>query len=141
MILSQSAEYAIRAVVYLARGRNGRFAGVNEVSAATGVPASYLAKVLGQLARAGVLRSTRGPSGGFRLGTDPELIALEDVVDVFDEVEPRRCLLGSGVCGEVPSCPVHQLWTPVATRLREFLSTTTIADLSGTNSPIAGGAR
>lgn len=139
MILSQSAEYAIRSVLFLARKADGRFLDVSEISAATDVPSSYLAKVLGQLVHAGVLQSIRGPSGGYRLRESARELTLESLVGVFDVVESRRCLLSPRRCGESPDCAVHQLWQPVAIRLREFLTTTTIADLSRSTSPSVGG--
>jgi Rrf2 family protein len=141
MILSQSAEYAMRSVIHLAGGSRDTYAGVGEISEATGVPASYLAKVLGHLVRAGVLESSRGPSGGFRLGPDAANLTLERIIGVFDRVETRRCLLGSGICGDNPSCAIHKLWAPVAVPLREFLTTTTIADLSRSTSPSVGGVQ
>ena len=132
MLLSQTSEYALRAVLYIA-GRDGP-ARAAEIADAAGVPQNYMAKTLHQLVRSGVLVSTRGPSGGFRLAVAPRQLTLQDVVSAFAVSAfaargTRRCLLGRGVCGAVPDCPVHAGWTPVATRIEDFFAHTTVATL------------
>jgi Rrf2 family protein len=127
MLLSQTSEYALRAVLYL--GAHGGPASVGEIADAVGVPQNYLSKTLHQLARAGVLVSARGASGGFRLAVPADELTLQRVVSLFAGERGRRCLLGHGVCGEVPECAVHVRWTPVASQLRDFFTTTTVADL------------
>ena len=107
MLLPQTTEYAIRAVLYLARTDSSAYVGVTEVARETGVPENYLSKVLGQLVRADVLQSSRGPNGGFRLAGDAGELTLERVAAVFTPPGRARCLLGSGVCGEVLDCAVH----------------------------------
>ena len=64
------------------------------------------------------------------LGDEPERITLERVTAPFVEQGPRRCLLGTGACGENPGCPVHERWLPVAVASDRFFHTTTIADLT-----------
>src|SRR5829696_86185 len=127
-MLSQTVEYALRATLYIAR-EPSRSMRVNEIADAVDAPRNYLAKILGQLARAGILDSTRGPAGGFRLGSRPRDVALSDVVAVFESTDERRCLLGHGRCGENPSCTAHTQWAPIAQSMDGFFSHTTIADL------------
>ena len=67
-MLTQTSEYALRAMVYMARKGEGKYAGVKEIAKATEVPSNYLAKILQQLAKAGVLESQKGFGGGFRGG-------------------------------------------------------------------------
>lgn len=141
MLLAQTAEYALRAVLHLAIDANGHYVHVDEIAAVTRTSPHYLAKVLGQLTRAGVLESSRGPAGGFRLAHDPRDLTLEDVVVVFaPAAQKRRCFLGHGVCGEDGRCAMHRLWSPIATQLQDFLTTTTIADLTRPSSNTNGGA-
>lgn len=127
MLLSQTSEYALRAVLHIAaRGGPVR---AGEIAGAVGVPQNYLSKTLHQLARAGVLASARGPSGGFRLAVAAGELTLQAVVSPFAGQRGRRCLLGRGVCGEVPDCAAHARWGPVASQLRDYFATTTVADL------------
>lgn len=127
MLLSQTSEYALRAVLYIA-GRDGP-ARAADIADAVGVPPNYMSKTLHQLVRAGVLLSTRGPSGGFRLAVAARQLTLETVVASFAARGERRCLLGLGVCGSVPDCAVHARWTPVAAEVDRFFSRTTVATL------------
>jgi Rrf2 family transcriptional regulator, iron-sulfur cluster assembly transcription factor len=127
MMLSQTAEYALRAVLYIAA--HEQLVHVDEIAAAVGVPHNYLSKTLHQLVRAGVLASARGPTGGFRLAVAADRLTLQHVVSRFADQGGRRCLLGHGTCGEVPECAAHARWSPVATQLHEFFATTTVAAL------------
>jgi Rrf2 family protein len=130
--LAQTAEYALRAVLEIAR-RHPQPLRVAPLASTVGAPANYLAKTLGQLARAGVLTSMRGPSGGFRLAVPPARLTLDRIVAVFQDNAPRRCLLGSGPCGSQPNCAVHARWKPVAAEVEVFFRSTTVADLTTTD--------
>ena len=132
-MLSQTVEYALRATLYIAR--HPRAVRLPEIAKAADAPPRYLAKILGHLAREGILNSTRGPSGGFRLAARPHALSLSDIVAVFDKAEPRRCLLGHGTCGSHPECAVHERWLPIATSMGEFFGRTTIADLLSSRTP------
>lgn len=130
MLLSQTTEYAVRAVLYIASRPDRSPVRANELAAALEVPQNYLSKTLHQLARAEVLTSTRGPAGGFQLAIPAESLTLQRIVSTFEPLTPRRCLLGNGLCGQMPACAVHARWLPVATALQTFFGTTTVADLT-----------
>ena len=127
-VLSQTVEYALRATLYVARTAP-ESARLPEIAAAIHAPPRYLAKILGQLARAGILTSARGPTGGFRLAPRRERASLSSIIAVFEEQERRRCLLGHGVCGQNPACAVHEKWAPIAQSSADFFARTTIGDL------------
>lgn len=127
-MLTQSVESAIRAVLYLASQGN-RFVPVAEIARAVRSSRTYLAKTLGHLVSTGILESSRGTTGGFRLARASETISLAEIAAALEGTEPRRCLLGQGVCGEVPGCVAHQRWAPVADAVNGFFSGTTVSDL------------
>ena len=102
---------------------------VGPIASALGVPQNYLSKTLHQLARAGVLRSVRGPRGGFQLAVPPERLTLTRVVGQFDEVGQRHCLLGRPQCGDRSPCAAHVRWAALSESLQGFFGGTTIADL------------
>ncbi|HEX7122826.1 MAG TPA: Rrf2 family transcriptional regulator, partial [Gemmatimonadaceae bacterium] len=114
MLLPQTAEYALRAVLHIAAHRNERPLRVNEIATALAVPRNYLAKTLHRLTQEGVLLSSRGPSGGFRLAVAPQELTLARVVAPFVAAGRNQCLLGDGPCGDTMSCRVHERWKPVA---------------------------
>lgn len=127
-ILPQTAEYALRATLHIA-ARHPEPVRVAQLSAAVNAPANYLSKTLNQLARAGVLASTRGPAGGFRLTESPERVSLARVIRVFVGGTRRHCLLGLGPCGSNKQCTVHERWKPLSSELDDFFRRTTLADL------------
>lgn len=133
-MLSQTAEYALRATIYIAREPD-RPKRVSEVADAIEAPRTYLAKILGQLARAGILESARGAAGGFKLDRAARDLRLRDIVAAFEANEQRRCLLGTGMCGANPACTVHARWGPISKSMDAFFAETTLADLL-LNSPV-----
>jgi len=84
-MISQTAEYALRASVYLAGHLEGKQT-LPEIAEATEVPAGYLSKVLQTLRKAGLVHSRRGKNGGFVLGREPESISLYDVVNAVSPI-------------------------------------------------------
>ena len=127
-MISQTAEHALRAVLYLAR-QPGPTPAV-EIAAALGAPPNYLSKTLHRLAKAGIVAGTRGPTGGFRLTVPPNELMLLRVVEAFDE--PRGsgvCLLGGRRCNPAEPCTAHQRWTAIKEESRTGLARTTLADL------------
>jgi Rrf2 family protein len=130
-ILSQTAEYALRAVVHLARHPDETPIQAMDLAAATDVPETYLRKVLHELVRAGVLQSTRGKRGGFRLAVPPERLTLLTVVRRFDPItDRRRCLLGRQECSDARPCPAHHRWKSTAEKIATFFGKTTVADVA-----------
>lgn len=135
MLLPQTAEYALRAVMLLAlRGPNGPVT-ASEIAAELRLPQNNLSTTLHQLVRASALTSARGPGGGFRLAQPATALTLERIVAVFSETGERRCLPADRPCGSDPTCPVHSRWAPVAAGLHDFFRGTTLADLVAGPSP------
>jgi len=130
MILSQTAEYALRAVVLLADRDTDEPARVGELADALEIPQNYLSKTLNALARTGVLASMRGKGGGFRLARAADQITLLQVIDPFDHFSTgRSCLMGKGECSDTNSCAAHATWKEVAAKVTGFFAKTTLADL------------
>ena len=127
-MLSQTTEHALRGFIYIAR-QAPRSVRLSEVAGAVDAPQQYLAKILSQLVRAGYLVSTRGRTGGYAMAQETAPATLASIAAVFETPEPQRCLLGSGVCGTNPDCPVHQRWAPIASSMSSFFARTTVAEL------------
>jgi Rrf2 family protein len=130
LTLPRTAAYALRAVEFIAGAPAGEPVRVGEIAAALKVPRNYLSKTLHQLARAGVLHSTRGPRGGFRLAKRPARLTLAEVVGPFLPAEGRVCVLGRAACSDSAPCPAHGRWKEVAALMRGFFARTTVADLT-----------
>jgi Rrf2 family protein len=130
-MFSDTAEYALRAVLYLAEHRGSGPRRAAEIAVRLRVPANYLSKVLHALARADVVQSSRGKGGGFELSRHPRDISLLSVVSVFDSIDARRrCLLGREECSDEHACPVHARWGKLGEEIARFIRETTVADLA-----------
>lgn len=131
-MLSATAEYALRAVLFLARQPAGSLASADEVATAIGAPRNYLSKILYELRKAGIVTSTAGRTGGFALARDSRQLAVATVVDRFDTTPPTTaCLLGNRRCDPGAPCAAHERWSTVKRDYRDALEQTTIAALVG----------
>lgn len=129
-VLSHSADYALRAVLYLAEREGAGLIPANEIAEALNVPQRYLGKVLNTLAHAGTLASTRGPRGGFRLTRPSTELTLADVIAPFDAIgEPLQCLLHHRECSKTAPCAAHDGWQNIGTEMRSFFQRMTVAQL------------
>ena len=127
-MISQSAEYALRAVLWLA-GHPEATLSTPEIARRTMVPAGYLSKILQALARAGLVASTPGRAGGFILTRPANRISVLDVISAVGQL-PRieRCPLGmEGHGGHL--CPLHQRLDDVAAHAERVFADTTLAEL------------
>jgi len=122
MIYSRSAEYAIRSFVYLARVPDGQFAMVRQIAEQERLPAHFLAKILQDLTRRGLLRSNKGPSGGFSLRVPASQIRLIDLVEAVD---------GPALSESLDQTPwTLDSWRDLHSRIMDYLEQHTIADVA-----------
>lgn len=119
-MLSRSGLYALQAALYLAQRDRTVPVSAARMAADLAVPREYLAKVLARMKDEGVVSSTRGFRGGYRLLQPPEELTVEDVVHPFDRVRAlKRCLLG-GACDTANPCAAHRRrleWNQARTRI------------------------
>ena len=127
-MLSQTVEYALRAMVYLA-GCNEDPQPTEQISEKTKVPAPYLAKVLQNLTRKGLVRSQRGVKGGFLLAQPPEDITILDVVNAVDPIQRIiSCPLELRSHG-VRLCPLHFRMDRALALVEEAFRKSTLAEV------------
>ncbi len=130
MVYSRSTEYAIRAFVNLAQVPEGKYAMVKQIAAQENIPAHFLAKILQQLVRKGLLRSSKGPTGGFCLRRPAGEIYLMQLVEALDGLtDYHKCVSGLSECTDEAPCAMHDSWQTLRSRIIEYLETTSIADL------------
>lgn len=125
-MLSLTSEYALRAMIHLARHEEQWPIPGREIARQADVPAKYLSKVLGDLVRAGVLEGTRGLGGGFRLARTAKRTFLFDVLAPFESFDHRRCPFGNQQCGDDHPCLAHDRWKKVVETQQRFLQTTSV---------------
>ena len=128
VMISQTAEYALRAVVYLA-DQDGSPRTTQQIAEVTQVPAGYLAKVMQSLCRAGLIRSQRGLYGGFTLTGDPAEMTVLEVIDTVDPVRRiERCPLGNPQ-HDAQLCPLHRRLDDAAALVEESFGEATVDQL------------
>jgi Rrf2 family protein len=127
LMISQTAEYALRAIVYLADKVDVPQT-TQQIAEVTRVPAGYLAKVLQTLGRSGIVRAQRGLHGGFTLAVPPEDLTVLDVVQAVDPVRRiEHCPLG--IPDHKSLCPLHARLDATAAMVEKTLGSSTIAEL------------
>jgi Rrf2 family protein len=136
MHVTAKADYAVRAVIELASSSQGSPRKVDEVARAQGIPVSFLENILTQLRSSGVVRSQRGPEGGYWLAHPAEEVTLAQVI---------RAVEGPlvGVRGQRPeevqytgsAETLNQVWIAVRANLRNVLEHVTVADVASGQLP------
>lgn len=130
MGLTRKGEYAIRGILYLALQPKGKVSLVEEIAQAMDVPKTFLAKILRDFVKKGLVISSRGTGGGFILSRPAESITLREVVESIEgPILPNRCLAGEGTCDRDGACRVHQVWKEVRDTIVTILDGVTIAEL------------
>lgn len=140
-MLSQTAEHALRACLYLARRPGNERVAAEVIADAVGAPRNYLGKTLNQLVRHGIVSSARGAKGGFRLEVDPARLTVARVSELFEPPDAGpMCLLGGVPCTDRSPCEAHRVWSAVRTQARRGMAETTIAHLLAGTLPAGVGA-
>jgi len=133
-MFSQTVEYALRAVVYLA-GQAPAPRTTEEIARVTRVPQAYLSKVLQNLSHAKVVRSQRGVGGGITLVKKPAELTILEVVNAVDPIPRiRECPLGLAAHG-VRLCPLHKRLDNAFATVEEAFRKTTLAEVLADPSP------
>lgn len=131
MLLSHTAAYAVRALIWLACQPRGSRWLATDIARMEGIPQPYLSKVLGVLKSQGLISSTRGPKGGYVLVQTPESITLKHATELFDtEKRLTACVFAYSTCGRCDDCPFGDIWDNTHVSIRNFLETTTIEALA-----------
>lgn len=128
--LTNLADYAVVVMTAAARCRDPRLSAA-AVAAATGIPAPTVAKLMGTLAKHGLLVSTRGVAGGFHLAREPGEISVAAIVEAVDgPIALTQCQHGEvAVCAIHGRCEVRGHWGPINRAVRDALAAVTLADL------------
>jgi len=131
MVFSKATGYGIRALAYLARHSGERPCGLREIADAEHIPALYLSKLLSDLRRQRLIRSTRGIHGGYELARPAEEITLWEVFNIL-EPDPHldTCILGRDECDIETDCPLHPEWSEMRRELIRFFQGRTIVNIA-----------
>ena len=130
MQITRQADYAVRAVLHLARKGNAERSATSAVAKEQNIPPSFLAKIISQLSIAGLLHTSRGARGGVTLARDPKDITLLEVVEAIDgPVQLNECVGSEGSCTFDGECPIKPVWCDAQEELVNRLKGTNFADM------------
>jgi len=130
MQITRQADYAVRAVLYLAEQNGSGRAPTSQIAREQHIPPSFLAKIVSQLSVAGMVQTSRGARGGVALAREPKDINLLEVIEAIDgPITLNECVADPSVCTFGDDCPVHEIWCQAQENLVRDLSGTNFADL------------
>ncbi len=120
--ITQQADYAVRAVLELALHADDKSVVSSEIAGRQGIPAPFLAKIMAQLAVAGIVTTHRGVNGGIRLARPANETTLLDVIEAIDgPITLNRCLRSPSECSRSRTCGVHSIWRTICVDVRSRL--------------------
>ena len=129
MRLTSKGRYAVTAMLDVALHSQEGPVPLADISERQGISLSYLEQLFSRLRKNGLVRSVRGPGGGYLLGRNPAEIAVGSVISAVDEsVDATRCM-GRGGCQSGTRCLTHTLWHDLSERISSFLNDITLAEL------------
>ena len=139
--LTRRGDYAVRATLAIALLHNGRPVSARRIAEYMDIPSRFLAHVLTDLVRAGIVFGTAGRGGGYHLAQPASDIDLLRIVDAVEERgEPARCVLRGGACRADGTCVVHDTFSAATDAMRRELASAKLADLAA-GSPGASAGR
>jgi Rrf2 family protein len=128
--LSTKGQYGVRAMFEVARGYPDQPVTIREISERQDVSVPYLEQILNRLRKAGLIRSIRGPGGGYLLARRPEDISIASILmELEGPVAITSCLNPEEGCSRVEGCVTHLLWKSLGANIEAFLETITLNDL------------
>lgn len=130
MQITRQADYALRAMLYLARIEGGERAATSQIAKEKEIPPSFLAKIISQLSIAGLIQTSRGARGGVRLAREPKNISLLEVVEAIDgPITLNECVDDPSVCSFGDNCPIHDIFREAQSQLVRNLKAATFDKL------------
>ena len=128
--LTRRGDYAVRAMLALARQPAGELMSARRIAEEMEIPVRFLPQVMSDLGRAGLVEATTGRSGGYRLARPPAEISLLEVVEAVEGDSRRRtCVLRGGPCGADGHCDVHDVFFAAQDAMLGTLSAADLASL------------
>jgi len=131
MRLSRKADYAVRAMLDLARRAPGERVPIHDIAERQDIPYTFLPRIIPDLVKGGLLKSFRGAHGGIVLARPAREISVLRIIESTDgPLTLNRCTASPSECGRDNFCPTHRLWAKVQTDFNRTLGSTSLADLA-----------
>jgi Rrf2 family protein len=130
LLLSQTTEYALRAMAHLAANSTETAVTASELAEASGIPTHYVSKVMRRLVVAGLCSAQRGHHGGFALARAPSEIRFSEIIEAADpDHASLGCAFGYARCDLKCPCPLHESWAPLKDQFAAWAKRTTLEEV------------
>lgn len=130
MKITSRTEYGLRAMVYLAGRREEGPAPLSEIATSEGIPGAFLERILARLREAGLVRATRGASGGYALARSPGSVAVADVVVALEgPLTLVDCVQDDRSCARAEGCASRVVWRRLDDAITQALEGLSLEDL------------
>jgi Rrf2 family protein len=129
--VSRKVDYALRAIIHLANEETSeRACTVSEIAERERIPRQFLEKIVQQLIQRGLVRSRRGPRGGYVLGRPAEQVTFRDVIEAVEgPISLNVCVGEHADCFLLGACGMNRIWREGQRRVMDLFQSTTIADV------------
>lgn len=129
MQLTTKGRYAVTAMLDLSMHGRNKPINLAEISERQGISVSYLEQLFSKLRREELVKSVKGPGGGYVLSRDAKQISISEVIRAVDEKMDATSCGGAGNCFQGQECMTHQLWEDLSTQLKDFLEAISLGSL------------
>ena len=132
MQLSNSSQYAIRILAYMADKKDSKLLNAKELAKTLYIPYKFLTKIMTELVRSGLVVSIRGRDGGYKFEKETSEIMVSDILAIFnDSIKDEQCVLGIGFCNGLCKCALHDQWVEPRHLLQKMFQESSLEDIAG----------
>ena len=132
MQLSNTSQYAIRILAYIANKKDSELINAIEVAKTLDISYKFLTKIMTELVKADLVESIRGRNGGFKLKKSSSEIMVNDILNLFnDSIKDEQCILGIGFCNKTCKCALHDQWREPKNLMQEMFQKSSLKDIAG----------
>ena len=131
MMLTTKSRYAVMAIIDVASRSSNSPVKLADISIAQNIPLNYLEQIFLKLKKSNIVKSVKGPGGGYNLNLPSEQIFIEDIVDAVEEnLKMTRCSKGKSCRQDGMKCKTHDLWKGLGLHIRKYFANISIADVA-----------
>ena len=132
MQLSNTSQYAIRILAYMADHKDSKLLNATELAKILYIPYKFLTKIMTELVKAGLVVSIRGRDGGYKFEKETSEIMVSDILAIFnDSIKEEQCVLGIGFCNGLCKCALHDQWVEPRYLMQKMFQESSLEDIAG----------
>lgn len=130
MKISTKGRYALRVMIDIAENGNGESVSVKDIAERQNISKKYLEQIMTMLSKSGMVKTTRGNVGGYKLTKKPSEYVVGDILRATEgDLAPLDCLTEGGTCARKDSCQTHKFWFGLDKVINDYVDGKTLQDL------------